>query len=388
MPAFAIAHWYAFSWKDYTDPTISAARMPVQYALRDAYGIRDLIHDTKLTFGGKGYEYRNFDSADGTTMVHPESAARMARIMDGMRYERGGKGKYWIPKPTPSSRTALLGAVGSAAGITDDPARRAAAGVGKPSYGSTAPDELEDSCLDEDIEKLYTDARAMEFGDYNYPVITAYEPYSAERFRQNYQGSSHIITTATNQALLQPENRIKVQSRSRSKKSNASSSRSRKGKGRASDEDEESQGLLAKAADVLHRSSSSSSHISDRSGVVDIIVEDKDAEEVERVRARKEGGPAWNEEDPKVFVTVYPPEHTGETERTGFETDDLPTPVDNREHHTDTSEVNASASQDNFVLAEEGDDDDDGETTDDHPVENGSRPRYGSLSHDANPWGP
>lgn len=167
MPLFAMAHWYAFSWKDYADPTISAARMPVRYAFRDAYGVRDLVYDTKATFGGEGYEYRNFDSADGTTMVHPESAARMARMMEGMRYERGGKGKYWIPKPAPSNRTALLGAAASAAGLTDDPARRAAAGAGK-SYGATTPNELEeDTILDEEMEAIYEDARAMEFGDYN-----------------------------------------------------------------------------------------------------------------------------------------------------------------------------------------------------------------------------
>ncbi|KAK6512793.1 hypothetical protein TWF506_011496 [Arthrobotrys conoides] len=381
MPAFAIAHWYAFSWKDYADPTISAARMPVRYALRDAYGIRDLIYDTKVTFGGKGYEYRNFDSADGTTMAHPESAARMARIMEGMRYQAGGKGKYWIPKPAPSSRSALLGGVGSAAGITEDPARRAAAGAGR-SYGSVATDNLEDDGTDDEMEKLYDDAREMEFGDYNYPVITAYEPYSAERFRQNYQSSRYLVTTATNQALLQPENRIKIQSRSRSKRSNASSSRSRKGKAKISDGDEpESQGLLSKVADKLHRSESSSSHFSDRSGVVDLVVEDTEAEEIERVRARKEGGPGQNEEDPKIFVTKYPPKDVGHVERSGFETEHIPPPIDTREHDTDTSRPSGSraTSQGNFVVAEED------EEEEDTPVDD--RMRYGSLANDDNPWG-
>lgn len=380
MPAFAIAHWYAFSWKDYADPTISAARMPVQYALRDAYGIRDLIYDTKVTFGGKGYEYRNFDSAGGTTMAHPESAARMARIMEGMRYQGGGKGKYWIPKPAPSSRSALLGGVGSAAG-TDGPARRAAAGVGR-SYGSVATDNLEDEGTDEEMEKLYDDARGMEFGDYNYPVITAHEPYSAERFRQNYQSSRYLVTTATNQALLQPENRTKIQSRSRSKKSNASSSRSRKGKSKLSDGDgQESQGLLSKVADTSHRSESSSSHFSDRSGVVDLVVEDTQAEEIERVRARKEGGPDWNGEDPKIFVTKYPPKDPGHVERSGFETEHIPTPIDTRENNTDTSRAGGSGatSQGNFVVAEEE------EEEEDTPVDD--RVRYGSLANDDNPWG-
>ncbi|KAJ6257030.1 hypothetical protein Dda_7914 [Drechslerella dactyloides] len=359
MPAFAIAHWYAFSWKDYADPTISAARMPVQYALRDAYGIRDLIFDTKATFVSGDYGYRNFDSVDSTTMAHPESAARMARIREGMRYERGGKGKYWIPKPS-SNRTALLGAAGSAAGLSEDPAIRAA-NAGK-SYGSVEPNDLEDSSLEEDVEQLYADARAMEFGDYNYPVITAHEPYSEERFRQNHQSSRYLVTTATNQEVLRPKDRIKIQSR-RSTKSSGSKPQGNKGKGKASAAEngttEESQGLLSQANDALHRSSSSSSNQSNQSGVVDLVVEDTQAEEIERVRARKEGGPGWNEEDPKVFVTQYPPEDAGEVQRTGFEPDDIPPPVDTREHHTDTSEVNmpSGGSQDNFVVAEEEDDD-------------------------------
>lgn len=49
-------------------------------------------------------------------------------------------------------------------------------------------------------------------------------------------------------------------------------------------------------------SSSSSSSESARSQLVDLMVEDKDAEEVERVRARKEGGAAWNETDQKHFM--------------------------------------------------------------------------------------
>ena len=92
MPAFAILHWYAFSWHDYADKTISAARMPIRYALRDAFGIRDLIEDTKLTFAGNHYEYRQFDAHDNV-IAHEQSASREARMRQGMRYERGGNGK-------------------------------------------------------------------------------------------------------------------------------------------------------------------------------------------------------------------------------------------------------------------------------------------------------
>ena len=49
-------------------------------------------------------------------------------------------------------------------------------------------------------------------------------------------------------------------------------------------------------------SNSSGSVKSGRSQLVDLMVEDKAAEETERVRARKEGGATWNEEDTKQFM--------------------------------------------------------------------------------------
>lgn len=79
-----------------------------------------------------------------------------------------------------------------------------------------------------------------------------------------------------------------------------------KGKHRTSSSGSESSGKKSSipfVGNLLQRqSSSSSSAKSDRSQLVDLIVEDRDAEAVERVRARKEGGPAWNEAEPKHFV--------------------------------------------------------------------------------------
>ena len=160
MPVFAVAHWYAFSWHDYADNRVSAARMPILYAIRDAFGIRDLIEDTKETFSGNQYEYRLFDSGDNV-LAHEGSSSRVARMMEGMRYERGGKGKYWIPRPNkPSSRTPLL------------------AGLAGPSHPNIPPrnsdrymrfgnGDIEESGLDPDEESLYEAARELEFGDYN-----------------------------------------------------------------------------------------------------------------------------------------------------------------------------------------------------------------------------
>ncbi|KAL4820268.1 organic solute transporter Ostalpha-domain-containing protein [Aspergillus spinulosporus] len=163
MPVFAVAHWYAFSWHDYADSTISAARLPVKYALRDAFGAKDLIEDTKITMRGENYAYRLFDSGDHI-IPHAESNSRVRRVMHGMRYERGGKGKYWIPQPGEvNSRTPLLGGFDGSSG-----SRRNST---LDRYRSRS--ESEETTLDESDERLFSQARELEFGDFNYPVITA-----------------------------------------------------------------------------------------------------------------------------------------------------------------------------------------------------------------------
>lgn len=188
MPAFAIVHWYAFSWHDFADNRISSARMPVWYAVRDAFGIVDLIQDSKETFTGDKYGYRLFDSGD-KIMAHEASRSRLARLKDGMRYERGGKAKYWIPRPDEiNQNTPLLGGNGG-------PSRRS---------DSQSPhlNSMDELILDPDEELLYENARKLEYGDWNvgapicvfriganipakYPVITANEPASA-RYRSPY----------------------------------------------------------------------------------------------------------------------------------------------------------------------------------------------------------
>lgn len=161
MPLFAIAHWYAFSWHDYADVTISAARMPVKFALRDAFGVRDLIEDTKETFGGKNYEYRVFDTGDNI-LAHEESESRVARMMEGMRYERGGKGKYWIPtRGQINSKTPLLGAKAGPSAMTTN-----GSGASGRRYDEGF-DATEEANLDAEDERLFKSARVLEFGDWN-----------------------------------------------------------------------------------------------------------------------------------------------------------------------------------------------------------------------------
>lgn len=53
---------------------------------------------------------------------------------------------------------------------------------------------------------------------------------------------------------------------------------------------------------LREESSSDQSAKSGRSQLVDLMVEDNQAEEIERVRARKEGGSAWNDVETKHFV--------------------------------------------------------------------------------------
>ncbi|KAI8960702.1 DUF300-domain-containing protein [Daldinia sp. FL1419] len=198
MPAFAVAHWYAFSWHDYADNTLSSARLPVKYAARDAFGILDLIEDSKQTFRGDQYSYRLFDSS-GKVIAHEDSSSRFARLKDGMRYKRGGEAKYWIPKPGEvrgelNANTPLLNSNGGPSGAGDP----------SPKYNHGATDE---AALDPDDESLYGKARELEFGDWNYPVITANVP-TRERWLsrhpdvyQSRTGAWHASRSQSSQSL-------------------------------------------------------------------------------------------------------------------------------------------------------------------------------------------
>ena len=131
-----------------------------------------------------------------------------------------------------------------------------------------------------------------------YPVITAHVP-AAERWLGADPG---LITTSTNRNLLQPTklNQERHASNVQSDLDNgkhrtgSSSTSGSKSKGRS----------RAPVLNGLIREESSSSHSakSGRSQLVDLMIEDNKAEETERVRARKEGGSAWNEAETKHFM--------------------------------------------------------------------------------------
>lgn len=149
-------------------------------------------------------------------------------------------------------------------------------------------------------------------------MITAHEA-SRERW---LTGEPDLLTTSANRNLLQPtsDNEIRrasniretvenVTKKSKSKHRKRSSSRAKKtGPGSKGKEVETSNGEEGRAPALKgmlrHHSSASSSVKSDRSQLVDLVVEDTKAEDIERVRARKEGSAGWNEIEPRRFVSV------------------------------------------------------------------------------------
>ncbi|KAF2004557.1 DUF300-domain-containing protein [Amniculicola lignicola CBS 123094] len=383
MPIFAMAHWYAFSWHDYADDTISAARMPVKYALRDAFGPQDLIQDTKDTFGGKKYEYRYFDAHDNV-LAHEESSSRTARMREGMRYERGGKGKYWIPKPGDSENQPLLSKVTSSRARTMSPGAHRALDYNH--YGSTEEDE--DPTLNPEDERLFENARTLEFGDWNYPVI---EAHRATRENRMYSEPS-IVTASTNRNLLQPTKENKRRRKSQIKQIQADHDRGKQRSDSSSGEPSSSKkrtGLISKL--VRQQSSSSSSAKSQRSQLVDLVVEDHEAESVERVRARKEGGPGWNEVEQKHFVHTYPQDGQEEEVREGFNPDEPQQHNPEAAHNLDDPEEDSKKDHKPLVNEEAqrwktrdvsaADDNDDTDDT------NRPSPQYGSFREERNVWG-
>ncbi|CAG8690470.1 10411_t:CDS:2 [Dentiscutata erythropus] len=142
----AFAHGYAFSYKDYVDPSYRSGRMPIKYAFKDCMGFRDVIEDTLETIRGSRFNYRTFEPAEGMAHTGP---SRTARIMAGLRFTGGGAGKYWLPGP--NSNTPLLSRQ-----MDDD----------RNSLNFHDPDP------NDEVEHMYDHSRKLgEYGDYNFPVI-------------------------------------------------------------------------------------------------------------------------------------------------------------------------------------------------------------------------
>ena len=151
------------------------------------------------------------------------------------------------------------------------------------------------------------------------PVITAHEASRKDWMRRD----PNMLTTSTNRNLLQPTRDHKRRRRS------AIEEGIRKGKNRSTSPSESSSQQNAIEAKLRQNKerSPSASRKSDRAQLIDLVVEDTEAEEAERVRARKEGGDAWNRGTQRHFVRTYSigsdaPE--GETIREGWDPSQIP----------------------------------------------------------------
>lgn len=124
-----------------------------------------------------------------------------------------------------------------------------------------------------------------------------------------------LLTTSTNRNLFQPTSDYKKRRRTELRKS------IHKGKTRSTSQSQERPegGIEAKLRRDLSPASADSN--SKQDDLVDLVVEDYEAEEAERVRARKEGGDAWNRSQQKHFVRTYSGagDELGEDIREGFD---------------------------------------------------------------------
>jgi hypothetical protein len=196
MPLFAIAHLYAFSFKDFVDPRSSfVARMRIRYAISDSFGIKDVVEDSKATLGGAGMDYREFEPSEG--FMH-QGTGRERRIRAGLRYAEGGKKKYWLPNQVNAEPRGRLGRglnqddevyapllEGQAADVVHIAPDLQSPGEEDPALlleGSNAAEgfDLPFGDLDEGDEELFQNSKKYLFGDYNYPVIDASSEYARE----------------------------------------------------------------------------------------------------------------------------------------------------------------------------------------------------------------
>ncbi|KAI0266441.1 organic solute transporter Ostalpha-domain-containing protein [Gloeopeniophorella convolvens] len=172
MPLFAIAHLAAFSHRDYIDRKMAyVGRMPMRYAFRDAFSLKDVFEDARATLHGRGMDYREFEPSEGH--MH-QGLGRERRIRAGLRYSRGGQGKYWLPQPATSGRLGrldedvhaplLADEVDDIVHDVDDDADEEHTAVGfELPFGGPDPED----------ERLFASSRQYLFGDYNYPCIDA-----------------------------------------------------------------------------------------------------------------------------------------------------------------------------------------------------------------------
>ncbi|KAI9292334.1 DUF300-domain-containing protein [Neoconidiobolus thromboides FSU 785] len=150
----AIAHWYAFTYKDYMPKNGILVRLKIFYAIRDAIGIKDIILDSVETYSGTKFNYRAFEPAEGAPIT--ESGLNN-RLKAGLRYSSNGQHKYWIK-----------GAQGklSHSTISSNDNRNENDLLSSITFDFVMEDEV--------AEELYKNSRVFSYGDYNIPTIESF----------------------------------------------------------------------------------------------------------------------------------------------------------------------------------------------------------------------
>ena len=172
MPFFAIAHFAAFSQRDYVDKKLAyVGRMPMRHAFQDSFGFKDVLEDARTTLNGRGMDYREFEPTEGH--MH-QGLGRDRRIRAGLRYSHGGRGKYWLPQPAASSRRERSPEGGASASLLSEDVEDAIQGPSSADESYVAVGfDLPFGGYDSEDEELFASSRKYLFGDYNYPCIDA-----------------------------------------------------------------------------------------------------------------------------------------------------------------------------------------------------------------------
>ena len=244
MPIFAFAHQYAFSTVDFVDPNAKyVARMRMVYAFRDAFGLKDVVEDSKATLRGEGMDYREFEPSEG--FMH-QGIGRERRIRAGLRYSQGGKRKYWLPQPAvaqpPGNMERRVNRVIERVTGRDDQGEEVyapllphqAEQVVHLAPDMRSPEELDDPILfgirnpadegydlpfgdpDPADDELYEQSKKYLFGDYNYPVVDASSEFARkmvweeeERILRDERGAYFSPTHNPTRVLEQAQAKLK-----------------------------------------------------------------------------------------------------------------------------------------------------------------------------------
>ncbi len=153
--------------------------MPIRKAIKDSFGLKDVMMDTLDTLKGDGFSYRSFEPSEGVPHM---GSSRTSRIMAGLRYSNITTKKHWL-EPAPTSRF-----LNSGRGMNDEIIDQ-----------DSEPLQFEDPDSQDEMETLYDASRKMEFGDYNYPVIDFRVPLWRQARQERRLQRRGYGSTPTNQ---------------------------------------------------------------------------------------------------------------------------------------------------------------------------------------------